>query len=405
MNKLLLVAYDFPPRGGSGVFRVLKFARYLPSYGWQPVVLTVADRGPFADERLLAELPPDLEIIRVGRPGASAVVPSSATPASAGAASSWRARLKPWPIPDPQLRWLPGAVSAATRRLAQGDIAALMTSGPPFSTNLIGLAIKRRHPALPWLMDMRDMWSEGLGQRHLVRYRLHRALELRCLARAEMTTVVSDAIRALTIRRLGVDAARIATITNGFDRADLPALPPHQPDPARPLTIRFVGSISDLRAGATAGLWAALGAADLDASQLRIELIGAFGPVVHALAAPLVARGLVSFEPFLPHAAAVARMASADVLLLVLTDDWEGRSMHTSKFSSTWRSAGQSCCWVRRARLARLWLRSSSASSRRRATPPPLAGRCRRCWPGMRRARCRSRRLPRLRCAASSAPN
>ena len=334
MPKLLMLAYDFPPRGGSGVFRVTKFTRYLPLHGWQPVVIAAAGPGPFPDPHLLAELPADLEVTRLPAVGEVAIPIATPAPQTPTRKPPWRTQLRPWLIPEPQILAAPRILRAATTRLRQGDIAAIMSSGPPFTLHLVAMLL-RRLLGIPWLMDMRDLWSEGPGQRDLRRYKLNRVLEQRCMAHADRVVVVSESIRQLTIRRIGADPVRIVTIPNGFDAADLPADLPEPASPlGRPFCMRYVGSVTDLRATAVQGLFAALRhlqAAGVGAETLRIEFIGAFGQQAHTWAAPLIASGMVVLRSFLPHTAALAQMASADMLILALTDDWEGRLMHTSK--------------------------------------------------------------------------
>lgn len=336
MKRVLLVAYDFPPRGAAGVFRVAKFARYLPEWGWEPVVVTVADAGPHPDPALLDELPPGIEILRVGaatraRPSAAAV------PVAPG--QGWRSSPRRWIVPDPQIVWIPGAVRAAAERLKRGGIAAIMTSAPPFSTSLVGYILKRMHPHLPWLMDMRDLWSEGPDQRLLLPYKLNRSLEQLCLRTADHTTVVTEGVRQLMIRRLAADPERMTTLTNGFDPNDLPSPLLGRERAAngagpRPLLLQYVGTISGMRTPASEGFFTALRRLQregVDSGQLRVQLIGSFAPPVHRWAEELVAAGIVEILPFLPHSEAIRGMAGADALLLILTDDWEGRVVHTSK--------------------------------------------------------------------------
>ena len=341
MKRVLLIAHDFPPRGGTGVLRVAKFVRYLPDWGWEPVVITAAGRGPYPDDRLLQDLPAGLEVVRVPVPG----VPQPGTPPGGsvvirGGGNDWRQRLKPWIVPDPQILWVPWAVRAAHARLRNGDIQALMTSAPPFSTSLTGWWLKRRNPTLPWLMDLRDLWSESSLQHQLVPYKLNRFLEQQCLSSADHTTVVSDGIRTLTIKQLGVEPERISTLTNGFDPNDLPADLP-VPDrvstrwgTSEPLRMRYVGSIGAARAPDFRMLFEALRqlpAEGLGAELLRIEFVGAYAQTIHDWVAPLVRAGLVVLHPFVPHDHAVRYMADADVLMLFLTNDWEGRIAHSNK--------------------------------------------------------------------------
>lgn len=334
MKRLLLITYDFPPRGASGVFRMAKFARYLPEWDWQPVVVTAAGVGPHPDPQLLTELPSNTEILRVGLTRSHDAQPAAVL--SVQPRRSWRSRLKPWIVPDPQLQWVPAATWLAWRRLRAGDIQLIMTSGPPFSTHLVGLALKQFAPRVPWLMDLRDPWSEAPNQRLLIPYKLNRLIERRCLQSADHVTVVTDGMQQLMIERLGVAPERITTITNGFDRHDTAPTGTSRTATAQckpgPLCIRYVGSIVGLRAQAAQGFFSALQqlqAEGIDRSRLLVQFIGTFAPAIHTAASHVPE--LVDIVPFVSHAEAVDQMATADVLLLLLTNDMEGRIMHTSK--------------------------------------------------------------------------
>jgi glycosyltransferase involved in cell wall biosynthesis len=336
LRRVLILCYDFPPRGSTSVLRVTKFVRYLPQFGWQPVVVTAAVRGGMRDEALLAQLPTDLEALRVeNRFTAGAVEPSTASAASAGR-PALRARLRRSLraafIPDPQILWVPAAVQTASARIRQGDIAALLTTAPPFSVQLAGLWLKRRFPALPWIMDMRDIWSENPAIASPPIYKLQRAAERWCVEHADRIITATDGQRRLIEQSFGLPAARLRTITNGFDPLDVPQLAPAQTRTALRLT--YVGSIIGTRAAAAAGFFAALralAAGGVTAQQLEVRLIGIFDPSIHAWAAPLVEQGIVQLLPFMPYADAYAEMAAADALLLTTSDDREGRLSHPNQ--------------------------------------------------------------------------
>ncbi len=343
MKRLLLIAYDFPPRGGTGVFRVMKFARYLPEWGWEPVVITVDGSGPHPDPQLLAELPPGLDVLRVRAPGTRQATPVAPLiwPGE-GRSPRWRTKLKPWIVPDPQIVWVPQAIMTAYLRIRRGDISAIMTSGPPFSTHLIGWWLKRWYTHIPWLMDMRDLWSEGLGQSAILSYKLNRMLEQQCGHLADHITVVTKDMGALMCRRLQLDPECISTITNGFDPDDYEFLSSAAQRPhaavagasVGPLTIRYVGTLAEAQAVAAKGFFAALhGLQDegIDRHQLQVQLIGTFGQSLRDWAAPLVDAGIVEFLPFMPHASAMEWMSSADILLFMLRGDWVGRIAHGNK--------------------------------------------------------------------------
>lgn len=329
MHKVLIVAYDFPPRGATGVLRVTKFARYLPEFGWQPVVVTASAKGWVHDEGLLAELPPDLEVLHVAQP----LVRACGRPASGStvqmpksARSRLRRAVRQILIPDPQIVWVPAAVRAASARLKDGDIAAVMTTSPPHAVQLAGLWLKRRFPTLPWLMDLRDIWSDSPTIRDPLSYKINHWLEGACLRYADRIVVVTEAMRGLLQRTYNIPPKRIIPITNGFDPADLPAI---QPPPSRnALRITYVGTMVGTRAPAARGFFEALErlvSSGVGADMLEVRLVGEFDRQIHAWAEPFVAQDIVTRLPFISHTEAIAEMVAADVLVLVMTDDWEGR--------------------------------------------------------------------------------
>lgn len=332
MRRILILCYDFPPRGATGVIRITKFVRYLPEFGWQPVVVAAAVKGGMRDDSLLAQLPRDLEVIRIENPFA----PASGGLEAHSAQPTWKARLRRRMrrlfIPDPQILWAPFAVQTAVKRINEGDIAALLTTAPPYSVHMAGLWLKRRFPTIPWLMDLRDIWSENPEIPDVLTYKLQRACERACLNAADQITTATDGQRCLIQDQFGVPDARIVTITNGYDSADLS---PNAPPPNHhPLRITHVGSIIGNRAAATRGLWVALDrlvARGLTADDLQVRLVGVFAPEIYAWTEVLVARGVVQLAPFVPQAEAYAEMAAADVLLLLTSDDREGRLSQPNK--------------------------------------------------------------------------
>lgn len=331
MRRVLILAYDFPPRGAAGALRVTKFARYLPEFGWQPIVVAATVEGGMRDDGLLAELPPGLEVMRVRNPLTRRSHHSSAQSATAPRPGA-RSRLRRFFIPDPQVVWVPGAVQAATVRLRRGDIDAFITSAPPHSDNIAGLWLKRRFRQLPWVLDLRDMWSDSPGITDPMIYKLNRLCEQPCLHHANHIVVVSDGLRALLQRNYAIPTDRISTITNGFDAEDIPQDKPEASH--EPLRLSYVGSIVDTRVDAARGFFEALRslvAEGINSDDLEVRLVGVFAPEIWQLAEPLLEQGIVKTSPFVPHSEAVAEMASADVLLLLVPEDRERRITYTSK--------------------------------------------------------------------------
>src|SRR5262245_26111370 len=180
MKKALILAYRFPPQGGGGVQRTLKFVKYLPAEGWLPVVQTVSNPlWPIEDRSLLAEVPPFVKVLRTrtfeferlgraaddlisgrGPRAADAGVPG---PAHRGRGNPARRMLKAVAglvqrhvlVPDPQIAWVPGAVLGSLATIRRERIALVYSSSPPNSCQVLGLLIKRL-TGLPWVADLRD---------------------------------------------------------------------------------------------------------------------------------------------------------------------------------------------------------------------------------------------------------
>lgn len=333
-RRVLILAYDFPPRGATSVFRVTKFVRYLPEFGWEPVVVTAEVRGGVRDEALLKQLPPDLEIIRIPNPFAPTGVGTGTHVATPTVKARLRQQLRRLFIPDAQILWVPAAVRAASNRLARGDIDALFTTAPPYSVHLAGLSLKRRYPQVPWLMDLRDIWSENPAITSLAAFKLQRACEAACVRHADHITTATDGLRRLMQGAFTLEPERISTITNGFDSADLPQHNPARAPRGAPLRLTYIGSLIGNRAQATRGLFAALtrlAAAGLTGKDMTLRLIGIFDEMMYRWSQPLEAAGLVELVPFMPQAAAHAEASAADALLLVAAEDREGRLSHTNK--------------------------------------------------------------------------
>ncbi|MBP8864209.1 MAG: glycosyl transferase family 1, partial [Anaerolineae bacterium] len=118
MRKVLVIAYYFPPQGGAGVQRTLKFVKYLPQFGWQPVILTAKPTGKLQDASLLAEIPKDVAVYHTPILRLPTYLP-------------WRLRqlITRWLLlVDEQLGWLPFAVPAGRRIINEQHIAALYTT-------------------------------------------------------------------------------------------------------------------------------------------------------------------------------------------------------------------------------------------------------------------------------------
>lgn len=234
-QRVLIITYYWPPSAGSGVQRWLKFAKYLPEFGWEPVIFTPENPDfDLQDHSLAKEIDPTLEVIKfpIWEPysvfkrlkgqqtGDPSKILEKKNPSIFDRLSIWlRANIL---IPDPRIFWVNPSISFLEDAIRKGQYQAIITTGPPHSMHLIGLKLHKR-TGIPWLADFRDPWSQWefldtLPMLPWVRSR-HQNLEKKVLSQANAVTTISPTFQ----RDLEKIANRpVHLLTNGFDSADFP---------------------------------------------------------------------------------------------------------------------------------------------------------------------------------------
>lgn len=339
MKRVLVISYYWPPTGGSGVQRWVKFCKYLPQYGWQPVVYTPENPERLAtDESLLKEIPSCVEVLRT-----HIVEPYSVyrrftgkkKDASGGEVNPVNAQKKSllgnlsvWIrgnffIPDPRCFWVRPSVKYLKKYLSEHPVDAIVTTGPPQSVHLIGRGL-RRALGVKWLADFRDPWTEMFYYKHLKLTKFadgkHHRLEQSVLDEADGVIAVTPMVRDDFASRTKTP---VYLVTNGYDEADITA--------AEKIvrTGKFVIAHTGLFAsdGNPSVLWSVLGKmCSEDASfkdKLEIRLCGKTDDGIirsieeHGLGGNLVNMG------YLPHDKVVGEQAGADILILPLRKEKE----------------------------------------------------------------------------------
>ena len=330
MKRLLIVTYYWPPTGGSGVQRWVKFAKYLPEFGWQPVIYTPENPERLAsDESLLRDVPDCAEIIRTRITEPYAVYrkltggkESEVNPVN-GQKKGWKQKLSLWVrgncfVPDPRVGWVSPSVSYLKRYLAEHPVDAVVTTGPPHSVHLIGRDLKRE-TGLRWIADFRDPWTQMFYFKHLElgpsALARHKRLEQSVLDEADLVISVSPPVRddfaAMT-------STPVHLVTNGFDEDDFA-----QPSP-EPVADRFTIVHTGLFAadGNPLDLWDALSRKCVTDPQFKRQLrIRLAGKVDAQITEAIRARGLgdnLDLLGYLPHDLTVAEQKAADMLILPL---------------------------------------------------------------------------------------
>jgi glycosyltransferase involved in cell wall biosynthesis len=330
------------------VQRVLKFVKYLPSFGWNPVVLTVPEDADFParDASLGLELPPEAKVLRVrifepyglyrkwtGRGKSDPIDIATNTLESVGSVSE---RLAQWVratffIPDARRFWKGPAVREGGRLLASGGIDAILSSAPPYTCHLIGRALSRRF-RVPWIADFRDSWVGWLSapRRWWLPDAVDRRLERGVLRQADRILAVSDGVRDdLKSRNPEVPMDKWRILPNGFDSADFEGLVPC-PSKDR-FVLVYTGSLYGKRnpIPLLRAVESLLTARPALRGVLRIRFVGRMDP---AYADAFLTLGEV-FEhvPYVPHRESLQTLVDASALLLVIDEATSAGTIVTGK--------------------------------------------------------------------------
>lgn len=247
-RKVLMIAYYFPPLAGSGVFRSLKLAKYLPNYQWSPTVISAAKPPKgwnFSDDSLLGEVPSDIKMQQIEDPLGgcenidiqmehiqkilfflSTVLWGDSE--AMDLISDLRKDNKTLPnlliFPDRSLWWAQKVAQHIEQNINLQEFDLIYTTSGPCCSHLVGCFLKKKYN-LPWVADFRDEWinypygpdPDIFGNPY---HRLLYHLEKRVVASANHTVCVSDQIRQNYIGTYKVTPSRISTITNGYDEED-----------------------------------------------------------------------------------------------------------------------------------------------------------------------------------------
>lgn len=337
MKKVLVITYYWPPSGGSGVQRWLKFVKYLPAYGWEPHVFTPENPSfGVQDPGLEKDVPMEAEVIRfpIWEPYGlffrisgwfgtkKEAMPTVMVPATRRTifqtVSTWiRGNLF---IPDPRRFWVGPSVKFLSDYLADNQIDTVITTGPPHSVHLIGLQLKKKIPGLRWLADFRDPWTEwGIWDSLMVSKpvrRLHKRLEDSVLKTADEIITITP----FYVRRFERLAGRpVRLLTNGFDEEDFIGM---RYTKSNRFVIRHVGIINekcDPRPFMQA-LKSLMKKQPDFAGDVRVEFIGEVHPEFRQfVSADSELKSITVFLGNIPHDDLVRLYGSSALLLLILT--------------------------------------------------------------------------------------
>lgn len=323
MKQVLFIAYNFPPHGGAGVQRSLKFVKYLPDFGWRPLVIsTTADAALIQDPTLLDDLPANTFIKRI--PGFSiARLQTQAERYQLQKAAVLANVLLQ--VPDTVRFWARRAYTECLQLIHDEKPELIYTTSGPYSAHLLGRWLRAK-TGVPWLADFRDPWSKNLLMPYPPGYRwLNAQIERRVLATADRVVCVSQPWLDDLQQNLGREPEKFTVIPNGYDDADIQPLP--SPEPHERFTIMHLGTFyRNRRPDQTiAAVRHLISSGRVPVEQLRVVFIGRN------------ARDQVPDEPpfetvdYVPHKELDTYRQQADVLLLILATSADNVGNHSGK--------------------------------------------------------------------------
>ena len=352
MKRVLIISYYWPPTGGSGVQRWVKFAKYLPQEGWQPVIYTPENPEQLAvDHSLEAEIPAEAEIIKrpiiepyelykkVLRRSGHSKEAVEVNPVNAQNKSKLQ-KVAMWVRgnlfrPDPRCLWIGPSVRYLKQYLKEHPADLIVSTGPPQSMHLIGRRLAAE-TGLPWIADFRDPWTKIFYFKHLSMTRAtqkwHEKMEKKVLDQANAVVAVSPLVQKEFQAMTGTP---VELITNGFDECDFPAgnCGKSAGSPTSEFSITHTGLFA--ADGNPTILWDVLSekcSQDPEfAKLLKIKLIGKTDEqIIRAITDAGLEGNLVDLG-YQPHAVAIEEQRNASVLILPLRKEPEYKAVLPGK--------------------------------------------------------------------------
>lgn len=347
MRKVLIITYYWPPSGGAGVQRWLKFVKYLREFGWEPVIYTPENPGfNLIDNTLAKDIPEGIEVIKTsiwepygfykkftGQKNMANINTGFLTHKEP---SGLLEQFSMWIrgnffIPDARRFWINPSVKYLLKYLKNKPVDAIISTGPPHSTHLIALKIKA-HLNLPWIADFRDPWTDfdfykDMKLSHWADKK-HKKLELKVIKGCSAMVVVSHDMK-VNYERMG--GHNVHLITNGYDPDDM-----DQCAVARDtkFSISHIGSLPPNRNPKL--LWRAL--SELSRSiptfhdDLEIKLAGQVDQSVFDEIARYNLTQKLNYIEYIPHDQASLLMKQSAVLFLAINNSSNAKGILTGKF-------------------------------------------------------------------------
>ncbi len=260
MKRVLIITYYWPPSGGSGVQRWLKFVKYLPQFGWQPIIYTPENPAyDIQDTSLLQDIPKEAIILKrpIWEPYKYAALFNNKKKGNtlfSGKGTqkrSFTSKALSWIrgncfIPDPRVYWVNPSFKYLSAYLKENPVDAIVSTGPPHSMHLIAQKIKKAF-GIPWIADFRDPFAQLdiYEESFLMKRSKEKVAQLERNILNECDVLLSTCFTLPDLLE-DFDENKMAIITNGYDLPDFEHAPTLQKSSDK-FIIFHAGIMNDVR--------------------------------------------------------------------------------------------------------------------------------------------------------------
>lgn len=349
MKKILIIAYYFPPSGGPGVQRVLKHVKYLPGFGWDPLVLTVENGNfPARDESLLKEIPENCKVYRtkifepydlyrifMGKEKESAIDVNVIKKEDQERTLKERFAefiRSTFFIPDARALWRFSARKTINKIFEENDIQAVYSSSPPYTCSIIARNIKRKK-RLPWIAGFRDPWTGFISApdrwaipRAVDKHMEHSVFNEADYVECAWPGIIKDALDKYP----DLDNKKFIHVPNGFDSSDFPKVEQKRNSK---FTITYTGSLYGRRNPKSffQAIENLINNNIIDRNKLHLRFVGRFGAEVEEMFENASFKDAIEIIGYVPHSKSIEYLLQSDVLLLIVDESKESRNIVPGK--------------------------------------------------------------------------
>lgn len=327
--------------------RILKFVKYLPDFGWEPVVLTVEDGDfPARDASLLTEIPADIRVYRTkifepyslyrsltGKQKNTAIDVENINKKGGKKFSEIIAEFirATFFIPDARRGWLRYAVQAGKYIIDREKPDLIFSSAPPYTCALIAMKLKRHYhkkygKQIPWISDFRDAWTGYLTspKRWLIPAAIDSGYELKTLDEADAVTMVANGIKDdFDTKYPNISKAKkYFLIRNGFDSEDYKGIT-YSKRKKNKFTVVYTGSMYGKRNPFffIDTLSELVKSGRIDINKIKLVFVGRMGGEILDFINNCEIKQIIKHVPYVPHSESIKYLLNADAMLLLIDED------------------------------------------------------------------------------------